>query len=110
MSERADRMVGESRDSFATGIFWSGASVVSAAMATGPAGYDVSLVLFVIAIRHLGTARAGAYFFRSVIIDILSSKRRLRSLSKSLAASVAALAPLAWSALCMTVSSNADDT
>lgn len=32
------------------------------AMVTGFAGYGVSLVLFVIALRNLGTARTGAYF------------------------------------------------
>ncbi|SAK83139.1 membrane protein [Caballeronia hypogeia] len=36
--------------------------VALAAMATGFGGYGVSLVLFVIALRHLGTARTGAYF------------------------------------------------
>jgi drug/metabolite transporter (DMT)-like permease len=33
-----------------------------AAAAIGLAGYGVSLVLFVLALRHLGTARTGAYF------------------------------------------------
>ena len=32
------------------------------ALATGLFAYGVSLTLFVIALRHLGTARAGAYF------------------------------------------------
>jgi drug/metabolite transporter (DMT)-like permease len=36
--------------------------VVGLAMAVGFLGYGVSLVLFVLALRHLGTARAGAYF------------------------------------------------
>ena len=36
--------------------------VVLAAMLLGLCGYGVSLVLFVVALRHLGTARAGAYF------------------------------------------------
>lgn len=36
--------------------------VLSLAMAIGLLGYGVSLVLFVLALRHLGTARAGAYF------------------------------------------------
>jgi drug/metabolite transporter (DMT)-like permease len=39
-----------------------GAGQAAAAMATGFAGYGVSLVLFVIALRNLGTARTGAYF------------------------------------------------
>jgi drug/metabolite transporter (DMT)-like permease len=38
------------------------AATVAAAMATGFAGYGVSLVLFVVALRNLGTARTGAYF------------------------------------------------
>jgi ABC-type nickel/cobalt efflux system permease component RcnA len=37
-------------------------AVVNAAAAVGFLGYGVSLVLFVIALRHLGTARTGAYF------------------------------------------------
>lgn len=36
--------------------------VLSLAMAIGYLGYGVSLVLFVLALRHLGTARTGAYF------------------------------------------------
>lgn len=36
--------------------------VLSLALAVGFLGYGVSLVLFVLALRHLGTARAGAYF------------------------------------------------
>lgn len=38
----------------------AGASL--AALATGFLGYGASLVLFILALRHLGTARAGAYF------------------------------------------------
>ena len=36
--------------------------VLGFAMAVGFLGYGVSLVLFVLALRHLGTARTGAYF------------------------------------------------
>lgn len=35
---------------------------LSAAVVVGFAGYGVSLVLFVVALRHIGTARTGAYF------------------------------------------------
>lgn len=35
---------------------------IGAAMVVGFFAYGVSLVLFIIALRHLGTARAGAYF------------------------------------------------
>jgi drug/metabolite transporter (DMT)-like permease len=36
--------------------------VLGAAAVVGFAGYGVSLVLFVVALRHIGTARTGAYF------------------------------------------------
>ncbi len=39
-----------------------GPGVVSLAALVGFLGYGVSLVLFVLALRHLGTARTGAYF------------------------------------------------
>ena len=38
------------------------AGIASAAMAVGFFGVNVSLVLFVLVLRHLGTARTGAYF------------------------------------------------
>ncbi|MGU7775474.1 DMT family transporter [Burkholderia sp. MR1-5-21] len=37
-------------------------TATAAAMLTGLGGYGISLVLFVVALRHLGTARTGAYF------------------------------------------------
>ena len=46
----------------ATGATIPAASAVGAAAVLGFACYGVSLVLFIIALRHLGTARAGAYF------------------------------------------------
>jgi drug/metabolite transporter (DMT)-like permease len=46
----------------ATGAPLPGASTLGAAMLTGLAGYGASLVLFVVALRHLGSARTGAYF------------------------------------------------
>jgi len=39
-----------------------GSKTIAAAGAVGFLGYGVSLVLFVVALRHLGTARTGAYF------------------------------------------------
>jgi drug/metabolite transporter (DMT)-like permease len=39
-----------------------GAGAIAAAGIVGFFGYGVSLVLFVLALRHLGTARTGAYF------------------------------------------------
>ena len=35
---------------------------VGAAMLTGLLAYGISLVLFIVALRHIGTARAGAYY------------------------------------------------
>lgn len=46
----------------ALGAHAPAASLIAASMVAGLAGYGVSLVLFVIALRHLGTARTGAYF------------------------------------------------
>ena len=39
-----------------------GVTPLAAAAAVGFLGYGVSLVLFVLGLRHLGTARTGAYF------------------------------------------------
>ncbi len=41
---------------------WPGSGVVAGAALLGFASYGASLALFVIALRHLGTARTGAYF------------------------------------------------
>ncbi len=47
---------------FALGAQLPPAFNVAAAMLVGLAAYGISLVLYIIALRHLGTARAGAYF------------------------------------------------
>jgi len=47
---------------FAAGAALPAAGTVLAAAALGFAGYGVSLALFVVALRGLGTARTGAYF------------------------------------------------
>jgi drug/metabolite transporter (DMT)-like permease len=47
---------------FTLGAAWPKAATITLAMLTGFAGYGVSLVLFVVALRNLGTARTGAYF------------------------------------------------
>ena len=46
----------------ATGAALPGAAVSLATMGVGFAGYGLSLVLFVVSLRDLGTARTGAYF------------------------------------------------
>jgi drug/metabolite transporter (DMT)-like permease len=47
---------------FVLGAAWPTASLLSSAMLIGFLGYGLSLVLFVLALRGLGTARTGAYF------------------------------------------------
>jgi drug/metabolite transporter (DMT)-like permease len=47
---------------FATGASAPTLALVGAAGAVGFLGYGVSLALFVVALRHVGTARTGAYF------------------------------------------------
>jgi drug/metabolite transporter (DMT)-like permease len=46
----------------AIGAAWPRPPIVAAALVVGFLSYGVSLVLFVLALRHLGTARTGAYF------------------------------------------------
>jgi drug/metabolite transporter (DMT)-like permease len=50
-----------------------GVGKMAAAMLTGFAGYGVSLVLFVVALRNLGTARTGAYFSVAPIFGVALS-------------------------------------
>lgn len=47
---------------FTAGAHLPGRAVIAAAGTIGFFSYGVSLVLFVLALRHLGTARTGAYF------------------------------------------------
>ncbi|GIL06405.1 MAG: hypothetical protein BroJett031_29250 [Betaproteobacteria bacterium] len=58
----------------------------TAAAAVGAAGYGASLVCFVLALRHLGAARTGAYFSTAPFVGALVA---LPLLGES-------LAPLAW--------------
>lgn len=44
------------------GATWPAGGTTLAAMGVGLLGYCLSLVLFVLALRGLGTARTGAYF------------------------------------------------
>jgi drug/metabolite transporter (DMT)-like permease len=44
------------------GATWPNLATLAATLVVGLAGYGVSLVLFVLALRGLGTARTGAYF------------------------------------------------
>jgi len=55
------------------GAQWPGAGIVLAAGLLGFASYGASLVLFVLGLRHLGTARTGAYFSVAPFIGALLS-------------------------------------
>lgn len=46
---------------------------MAAAMLVGLLGYGVSLVLFVVALRHIGTARTGAYFSTAPFVGGIAS-------------------------------------
>jgi len=65
----------------ATGTTIPGVLTVMMAMMVGLLGYGISLTLFVLALRHLGTARTGAYFssapFAGATISILVLGERL---------------------------------
>ncbi len=56
---------------FSLGGRLPGGSAVLAAAAVGVLGYGVSLVLFIVALRHVGTARTGAYFSTAPFIGAL---------------------------------------
>jgi drug/metabolite transporter (DMT)-like permease len=53
------------------GVPWPTGSLVLTTMAVGLLGYGVSLVLFVLALRGLGTARTGAYFSTAPFLGAL---------------------------------------
>jgi len=55
------------------GAHLPGVGKTAAAMLTGFAGYGVSLVLFVVALRNLGTARTGAYFSVAPVFGVALS-------------------------------------
>lgn len=57
----------------ATGAALPGAPVVAAIFVVGFLGYGASLVLFVVGLRHLGTARNGAYFSAAPFVGALLS-------------------------------------
>lgn len=55
------------------GSAWPSMAGVSAAMMVGFLAYGVSLALFVVALRHLGASRAGAYFSTAPFVGALIS-------------------------------------
>ena len=58
---------------FLLGASWPSPSRVLAALLLGFLSYGVSLVLFVLALRHIGTARTGAYFSTAPFVGALLS-------------------------------------
>ncbi len=54
----------------AIGAAWPGALAAIASAVVGLAGYGVSLVLFVLALRGLGAARTGAYFSTAPFVGV----------------------------------------
>lgn len=63
--------------SLIVGGSWPSITVTAAAMTVGFFAYGVSLVLFIAALRHLGTARAGAYFSVAPFFGAMVSVLRL---------------------------------
>jgi drug/metabolite transporter (DMT)-like permease len=56
---------------FIGGAAWPSLAGTSAAMGVGFLAYGVSLALFVVALRHLGASRAGAYFSTAPFVGAL---------------------------------------
>jgi drug/metabolite transporter (DMT)-like permease len=55
------------------GVQWPSAAKTLAAASVGLAGYGISLALFVVALRGLGTARTGAYFSTAPFVGVALS-------------------------------------
>ena len=58
---------------FVAGAALPGMATISAAMLVGLLAYGVSLTLFVVALRHLGASRSGAYFSTAPFVGALFS-------------------------------------
>jgi drug/metabolite transporter (DMT)-like permease len=58
---------------YAMGASMPGVAPLAAAMALGFVSYGLGLVLFILALRHLGTARAGAYYGTAPFIGALAA-------------------------------------
>ncbi|SHM67711.1 Permease of the drug/metabolite transporter (DMT) superfamily [Duganella sacchari] len=63
---------------FALGYSLPTVSIAAAAGIVGLCGYGLSLVMFVLALRHLGTARTGAYFSAAPFVGAVVSLLMLR--------------------------------
>jgi drug/metabolite transporter (DMT)-like permease len=61
-----------------TGSAWPAPPAVASSLVVGAAGYGLSLVLFILALRILGTARTAAYFSTAPFIGAVASVIVLR--------------------------------
>jgi drug/metabolite transporter (DMT)-like permease len=74
-----------------------GAAVVAGALALGAASYGASLVLFIVALRHLGSARTSAHFATSPFIGAALALALLgEPLTPLFGAAVALMAVATW--------------
>lgn len=82
------------------GATWPGGLHLGGALMLGFASYGVSLVLFVLALRHLGTARTGAYFSVAPFVGAAASLLVFRERpTASLLAGAALMGVGVWSHL-----------
>ncbi|MDE2446222.1 MAG: DMT family transporter [Alphaproteobacteria bacterium] len=58
---------------YALGVSWPSISSTVAAMALGFVSYGLGLVLFIVALRHLGSARTGAYYGTAPFLGALAA-------------------------------------
>ena len=80
-----------------TGARWPSAAAIIGALAVGFLGYGLSLVLFIRGLRHLGTARTGAYFSLAPFFGAAASLILLReSIGRGLLAAAVLMAIGAW--------------
>jgi drug/metabolite transporter (DMT)-like permease len=81
----------------AGGMQWPSPAIVAAALLLGYVSYGISLVLFIHALRNLGSARASAHFGAAPFIGALVAVLLLKEpLSASLIAAMAVMAAATW--------------
>ncbi len=81
---------------FALGATVPAAWSIAAAMGVGLVAYGVSLVLFIVAMRHLGTARAGAYYSVAPFFGALVALATGEALTVPLVVAAALMAIGVW--------------
>lgn len=82
---------------FAVGSNWPSFTSVAAAMSLGFVSYGLGLVLFIVALRHLGSARTGAYYGTAPFLGALVAMALLGTgLTPMIVAAGALMAFGAW--------------